>query len=212
MAARTLPKPAARGKAVARPVHHAITAAHSPSEALAQEGQDRWPSGLRHTLGKRAWCNSHRGFESRPVRQENAKEPIKLALSCLSSFGPRLDPHEHESVTGNAVFKDVVAVQNVRRLARAVRLGHADAVGEQDLDLGALALDGLPFYFAGIWDGDRGTKAKPNVGRHRLYAFLPREPNGIVEPIHSKAMPVLLTTPDDVERWLLPDWSIARAE
>lgn len=29
---------------------------------------DRWPSGLRHTLGKRAWCNSHRGFESRPVR------------------------------------------------------------------------------------------------------------------------------------------------
>jgi hypothetical protein len=42
-----------------------------PSEALAQEGrsQDRWPSGLRHTLGKRAWCNSHRGFESRPVRQ-----------------------------------------------------------------------------------------------------------------------------------------------
>jgi putative SOS response-associated peptidase YedK len=65
--------------------------------------------------------------------------------------------------------------------------------------------DGLPFYFAGIWrdwEGDRGTKAKPNVARHRLYAFLTTEPNGIVEPIHSKAMPVLLTTPDDVERWL----------
>src|SRR5882672_8041705 len=55
--------------AVARANRHAIRAADLPSEALATEGsQDRWPSGLRHTLGKRAWCNSHRGFESRPVR------------------------------------------------------------------------------------------------------------------------------------------------
>jgi putative SOS response-associated peptidase YedK len=28
------------------------------------------------------------------------------------------------------------------------------------------------------------------------------EPNGIVEPIHEKAMPVMLMTPDDVEQWL----------
>jgi hypothetical protein len=27
-------------------------------------------------------------------------------------------------------------------------------------------------------------------------------PNGIVEPIHEKAMPVMLMTPDDVEQWL----------
>lgn len=65
--------------------------------------------------------------------------------------------------------------------------------------------DGQPFFFAGIWrewEGDRGTKAKPNVGRHKLYSFLTTEPNGIVEPIHDKAMPVLLTTPADVDRWL----------
>jgi putative SOS response-associated peptidase YedK len=28
------------------------------------------------------------------------------------------------------------------------------------------------------------------------------EPNGIVGPIHEKAMPVMLMTPDDVEQWL----------
>lgn len=65
--------------------------------------------------------------------------------------------------------------------------------------------DGQPFFFAGIWrewEGDRGTKAKPNVGKHKLYSFLTTAPNGVVEPIHNKAMPVILMTPDDVDRWL----------
>jgi putative SOS response-associated peptidase YedK len=65
--------------------------------------------------------------------------------------------------------------------------------------------DGLPFFFAGIWrewQGDRGTKAAPNVGLHRVYAFLTTEPNGVVAPIHNKAMPVMLMTSEDIERWL----------
>ena len=65
--------------------------------------------------------------------------------------------------------------------------------------------DGLPFFFAGIWrewQGDRGTQKAPDVGLHRLYAFLTTEPNGIVEPIHNKAMPVMLMTAADVEQWL----------
>jgi len=28
------------------------------------------------------------------------------------------------------------------------------------------------------------------------------EPNAVVEPIHEKAMPVMLMTPDEVEQWL----------
>jgi putative SOS response-associated peptidase YedK len=28
------------------------------------------------------------------------------------------------------------------------------------------------------------------------------EANAVVEPIHEKAMPVMLMTPDDVEQWL----------
>jgi putative SOS response-associated peptidase YedK len=46
--------------------------------------------------------------------------------------------------------------------------------------------------------GDRGTKKVPNIGDHALFSIMTTEPNGIVEPIHGKAMPVMLMTPDDV--------------
>ena len=42
----------------------------------------------------------------------------------------------------------------------------------------------------------------PNLGGHTLFSIMTTEPNGIVEPIHAKAMPVMLMTPDDVDRWL----------
>jgi putative SOS response-associated peptidase YedK len=35
-----------------------------------------------------------------------------------------------------------------------------------------------------------------------LYAFLTTEPNSEVGTIHPKAMPVILTTPDEVEAWM----------
>jgi len=61
------------------------------------------------------------------------------------------------------------------------------------------------FFFAGIWrpwTGTRGTKANPVEGEHRLYLFLTCEANEIVKPIHAKAMPVLLTSEDEADRWL----------
>lgn len=61
------------------------------------------------------------------------------------------------------------------------------------------------FFFAGIWtewEGDRGTKTKPHVARHRLFGFLTTDPNALVKPVHQKAMPVVLTTPADVDQWL----------
>jgi putative SOS response-associated peptidase YedK len=59
--------------------------------------------------------------------------------------------------------------------------------------------------FAGVWTkwhGDRGTKKVPNVGEHLLYSFMTSDPNAIVEPFHDEAMPVILTTPAEVEQWL----------
>jgi putative SOS response-associated peptidase YedK len=61
------------------------------------------------------------------------------------------------------------------------------------------------FAFAGIWaswHGTRGTKKNPVEGRHTLYAFLTTQANAVVAPVHSKAMPVLLTTPDEQAAWL----------
>jgi putative SOS response-associated peptidase YedK len=65
--------------------------------------------------------------------------------------------------------------------------------------------DGLPFFFAGAWrpwHGDRGTKKAPNIGEHTLFLIMTTEANGIVKPIHDKAMPVMLMTSEEVDRWL----------
>jgi putative SOS response-associated peptidase YedK len=61
------------------------------------------------------------------------------------------------------------------------------------------------FFFAGIWakwTGARGTKANPVNGEHELFGFLTTEPNVDVRPVHSKAMPVILRTPGEIETWM----------
>ena len=39
-------------------------------------------------------------------------------------------------------------------------------------------------------------------GEHLLYAFLTTGANAEVAPVHPKAMPVLLRTSEEIERWL----------
>ena len=71
------------------------------------------------------------------------------------------------------------------------------ATGKKDVVWFALNDERPLFAFAGIWTeyrGDRGTKSKPIPGPHNVYGFLTTAPNAIVEPIHPKAMPVILTT------------------
>jgi putative SOS response-associated peptidase YedK len=48
----------------------------------------------------------------------------------------------------------------------------------------------------------RGTKADPAESEHLLYSFLTSEPNGVVRPIHPKATPVILTSPEEYDVWL----------
>lgn len=68
----------------------------------------------------------------------------------------------------------------------------------------ALAEDRPLFAFAGIWrpwTGTRGTKSAPVEGEHLLYAFLTTDANAVVEPVHPKAMPVILRTAEEIEFW-----------
>ncbi len=72
----------------------------------------------------------------------------------------------------------------------------------------ALSDDRPLFAFAGLWvpwRGVRGPKSAPVDGEHELFGFLTTEPNAIVAPIHPKAMPVILTTPEEIQLWLIAD-------
>jgi putative SOS response-associated peptidase YedK len=78
----------------------------------------------------------------------------------------------------------------------------------QSAHLVCLAEDRHLFAFTGLWAswrGVRGPKSAPVEGRHELFGFLTTEPNAIVAPIHPKAMPVILTTPAEFDRWLQAD-------
>ena len=72
----------------------------------------------------------------------------------------------------------------------------------------ALAEDRPLFAFAGLWAswrGVRGPKSAPVEGEHQLFGFLTTEANAVVAPIHPKAMPVILTTPEEIDQWLEAD-------
>ena len=59
-----------------------------------------------------------------------------------------------------------------------------------------------PLFAWRPWTGTRGTKADPAEGEHQLFAFLTCAPNQVVAPIHPKAMPVILTTPEEHHQWM----------
>lgn len=74
--------------------------------------------------------------------------------------------------------------------------------------------DGRPLaFFAGIhvpgWTSVR--KVKTGEETADLYGFLTCEPNAEVKAIHPKAMPVILTTTEEVETWLTAPWDEAVA-
>jgi len=66
-------------------------------------------------------------------------------------------------------------------------------------------------FFAGIWvpQWESVRKVKTGLETIDLYGFLTTEPNGVVQPVHQKAMPVILTTPDELETWLTVPWEKA---
>nr|WP_170310753.1 SOS response-associated peptidase [Paracoccus endophyticus] len=71
--------------------------------------------------------------------------------------------------------------------------------------------DDAPMFFAGIevrgWTSLR--KVKDGETTDDLFAFLTTEPNAEVRPVHPRAMPVILTRPEDWNTWLTAPFDIA---
>jgi len=66
--------------------------------------------------------------------------------------------------------------------------------------------------FAGLWTTWTSVrKVKEGPVRAELFGFLTCVPNAEVRKVHPKAMPVILTTPQEYEVWLRASWDEARA-
>jgi putative SOS response-associated peptidase YedK len=58
-------------------------------------------------------------------------------------------------------------------------------------------------FFAGIWTSWTSVrKVKEGETTNDIFAFLTTEPNAEVGAIHPKAMPVILTKPEELEQWM----------
>lgn len=58
-------------------------------------------------------------------------------------------------------------------------------------------------FFAGIWARWSSVrKLKEGETTNDLFGFLTTETNGVVRPIHPKAMPVILTREEELDEWL----------
>lgn len=67
--------------------------------------------------------------------------------------------------------------------------------------------------FAGIWTAGWTCvrKMKTGVETVDLFGFLTTEPSEPVASIHPKAMPVILTEPEEIEIWMAAPWQDAKA-
>ena len=121
--------------------------------------------------------------------------------------GSRVEVEDRARIERAAIYAE--AGKNCRCVAPATSFcEYADTKPRKTPIWFALSEDRPLFAFAGLWTtwrGVRGPKSAPVEGAHELFAFLTTEANVIVAPIHPKAMPVILRSQEEADRWLEAD-------
>lgn len=113
--------------------------------------------------------------------------------------------------TASAHWKPWLGVAN-RCLVPFSSFSEFDHVARQDVWF-AFGEDRPLAFFAGIWTPQWSgvRKIKSGVETTDLFAFLTTTPNAEVGAVHPKAMPVILTTPEECETWMTSPWEQAAA-
>lgn len=113
--------------------------------------------------------------------------------------------------TSSSHWKRWLGVEN-RCLVPFTSFSEFDWAAKQDVWF-AFGNDRPTAFFAGIWLPQWTSVRKIKNGEETidLYAFLTTEPNAEVGAIHPKAMPVILTTPEECQVWMTAPWEQARA-
>ena len=148
----------------------------------------------------------------RNVDPERELTMMRWGMPCPPQFG--VAPVTNIRNTGSPHWRRWLGPAN-RCLVPATSFSEwADAKPKKTPAWFALSEDRPLFAFAGIWTpwhGTRGTKAQPIEGEHRLYGFLTTDANSLVGSIHPKAMPVILTTREEMDVWMRAPWAEAAA-
>jgi hypothetical protein len=129
------------------------------------------------------------------LRRRRKNAPIAVATTALLSFTSTLVyPQAHSRFLPRAAREVQCSVRKRTRPIRICGKPTRNARTDQSANRHETCLASQRSRPA-----IEGPRRCPASCDHALFSIMTTEPNGIVEPIHEKAMPVTLMTPDDVD-------------